>query len=186
MRQIIKPPAALAGNQCNRCGGPLETQTLGEAFTETFRFDFTGGYGSCFGDGTHVHGSFCQGCIEQVYGPYLRRHAEIADDKIKEGRHVLICDRCGRQMAEEGDWMEWQEALTIRFPTLSSGPGVLETDLCQHCVMHTMGAYLRITEDYALETKRRPAPKPRWVYQQPMLAEKWSKAMHPDTRDLPS
>lgn len=187
MRQIVTRSPVSETTHCGRCGTPLNSHSLGEVCKETFRFDFTGGYGSCFGDGTHIHGSFCQDCIEQVFQPFLRRCVDLHKGASDDVPRVLVCDRCGRQMPKDVERFEWQEALTVRYPRHQGGgpqpPQVMETDICQHCMLHTFGAYLRITEDFAMKPKRRSAPRPQWVYQQPELEEGWARDSSPHQWD---
>lgn len=39
---------------------------------EFLKIDFTGGYGSVFGDGTRVRAEICQHCLRKLLGKYLR------------------------------------------------------------------------------------------------------------------
>jgi hypothetical protein len=40
---------------------------------EFFHMEFTGGYGSVFGDGSTVQCDLCQKCVKVLIGPYCRR-----------------------------------------------------------------------------------------------------------------
>lgn len=57
---------------CDRCGKQIAEQEDRGEWQERFAIRFRGGYGSIFGDGNTVAGDFCQACIKQVLGAYLR------------------------------------------------------------------------------------------------------------------
>lgn len=55
--------------QCDRC------KILFDDFIEIQEFlniDFIGGYGSIFGDGSHVECDICQTCLQHLLGKALR------------------------------------------------------------------------------------------------------------------
>lgn len=55
---------------CNKSfDDPFELQ-------EFVTIDFSGGYGSVFGDGVKVDGDFCQYCVKELLGKYLRKSNE--------------------------------------------------------------------------------------------------------------
>ena len=63
---------------CDVCGTTYEYPTP-EGSTEAVfeiqeftRLNFTGGYGSVFGDGDNVRLDICQGCLKEKLGKYLR------------------------------------------------------------------------------------------------------------------
>jgi hypothetical protein len=57
---------------CDRCGQQITAEDDRSEWQEKFAIRFRGGYGSVFGDGSSVAGDFCQSCIHQVLGKYLR------------------------------------------------------------------------------------------------------------------
>ncbi|MFZ4538216.1 hypothetical protein [Propionivibrio sp.] len=58
---------------CDRCGREIDPETDDYEWQERFIIRFTGGFGSEFGDGDQMEGDFCQHCIKQVIGKYLRK-----------------------------------------------------------------------------------------------------------------
>lgn len=78
--QSTHVPTALV---CDRCGrvAPLDSATatqesasLEDYFEaeEFLRVDFVGGYGSVFGDEARVRGDFCQYCVKELLGEWLK------------------------------------------------------------------------------------------------------------------
>lgn len=62
---------------CDRCGKDLhKNEDDVMDWQERFVVSFRGGYGSVFGDGNYVEGDFCQECIAEVLGKWLR----VTDD----------------------------------------------------------------------------------------------------------
>lgn len=71
-REIINEKREwIVKKKCDRChlesgrDDPFE-------FQEFVHIDFIGGYGSIFGDESWVQGDFCQHCIKELLGSYLR------------------------------------------------------------------------------------------------------------------
>ena len=62
--------SALSSITCDRCGQTWQADTVDAA--EFTSIDFTGGYGSIFGDGSHVELDLCQQCLKQTLGQWLR------------------------------------------------------------------------------------------------------------------
>ncbi len=73
---------------CDRCGCNITSEDHPVEWHERFAIRFRAGYGSIFGDGNCVEGDFCQRCIEQTLGKYLR---------IRSG------DPFGQEQKAEGD-----------------------------------------------------------------------------------
>ena len=61
---------ALSSITCDRCGQTWQAGTVDA--TESTSIDFTGGYGSIFGDGSQVKLDLCQRCLKTVVGLWLR------------------------------------------------------------------------------------------------------------------
>lgn len=69
----------------------------------------------------------------------------------------VTCDRCGREMHPNNQDCAHQERLAVRFRAGSGsvfGDGsLIEADICQHCVRHVLGEWLRVTPDDPFEHK---------------------------------
>lgn len=74
---LNRPPKA-----CNRCRRDLAPD--GDVFEaqEAIQIDFLTGYASVFGDCNRVHGLFCQHCLHELLGPYLRTEP-LQDDQTQ-------------------------------------------------------------------------------------------------------
>jgi hypothetical protein len=57
---------------CDRCGCSLSEVDDEMEWQERFIISFRAGYGSVFGDGNYIEGGFCQKCIQEVLGEWLR------------------------------------------------------------------------------------------------------------------
>ena len=57
---------------CDRCACHIEKDSVDGEWCERLIISFRGGYGSIFGDGNFVEGDFCQACIQEVLGKWLR------------------------------------------------------------------------------------------------------------------
>lgn len=68
---------------CDRCNREMEKGTTDIEWQERFALSFRAGYGSVFGDGNYVEGDFCQECIQQLLGRWLR----VTDDDPFESRY---------------------------------------------------------------------------------------------------
>ena len=55
---------------CDRCG--LHANADESEFFEAHHIDFTGGYGSVFGDGNRVQCDLCQKCLHQLISSCFR------------------------------------------------------------------------------------------------------------------
>lgn len=76
--QTTEVPVALV---CDRCGrsAPLDEASRKQASMEAafeaeefLRVDFVGGFVSVFGDEARVRGDFCQYCVNELLGAWLR------------------------------------------------------------------------------------------------------------------
>lgn len=199
-------PAIHKPGTCDRCAGSLDKESGLSLYKPAFfRFAFQGGCDSIFGDGCWIEAEFCRGCIEQVFGPYIRRQPN-AENLPKapvdeygavtlpkrngpdfEPPIVLQCDRCGHELDSRFDFTQWLQAFTIRYFTgsnnnLFDSGELMECDVCEPCVHHLMGAYMRITQDYAAWEKQRPHRRPRWAYRQSQLENEWHRRDEEDER----
>lgn len=57
---------------CDRCGREMVPNELDCEHQERLAVRFRAGYCSEFGDGNLVEGDFCQHCVKDVLGPWLR------------------------------------------------------------------------------------------------------------------
>lgn len=57
---------------CNRCRREMSSDPSDAEYAETVAISFRAGYGSVFGDGSLVEGHFCQHCVRELLGKYLR------------------------------------------------------------------------------------------------------------------
>lgn len=68
--KIPATDSALSSITCDRCGQTWQADTIDAV--EFTSIDFTGGYGSTFGDGSEVELDLCQRCLKQTLGHWLR------------------------------------------------------------------------------------------------------------------
>ena len=75
----------------------------------------------------------------------------IEIETVTEQREVelctaIICDKCGKRITPD-DWIDWQEALQIRFTggfgSVFGDEMSFRCDLCQHCVKDVLGDYIK-------------------------------------------
>lgn len=57
---------------CDRCACHMEKDSPDGEWYERLILSFRAGYGSIFGDGNFVEGDFCQACIQELLGQWLR------------------------------------------------------------------------------------------------------------------
>ena len=55
---------------CDRCGLRMPFNDV--EWYESYRIEFTGGYGSIFGDGNRVECDLCQTCLHDLIGKFAR------------------------------------------------------------------------------------------------------------------
>lgn len=77
----------------------------------------------------------------------MKKFKEIPEKVVHQRLESLICDECGREVTNEGNIMEFQEFLNIRFTggynSIFGDGDIFECELCQHCVKKLLGKYLR-------------------------------------------
>ena len=61
----------IIGITCDKCGNKFTPEDIFE-WQEIYSVNFTGGYGSVFGDGANVTVEFCQKCLKELIGSYCR------------------------------------------------------------------------------------------------------------------
>jgi len=57
---------------CDRCGRAMDSIALDGEWEERVSVSFRCGYFSEFGDGNLVEGDFCQHCVKEILGSWLR------------------------------------------------------------------------------------------------------------------
>lgn len=70
-KDIVVKTTELASIECDCCGTIIDAENVFE-IQEFLTVNFCGGYGSVFGDMTHIRGDFCQYCVKQLLGKYLK------------------------------------------------------------------------------------------------------------------
>ena len=66
------PQKTVTGFTCDCCGKKvLEAEDPVEA-QEAHHINFTGGYGSVFGDGAQIQADICQACLKTLIGNFAR------------------------------------------------------------------------------------------------------------------
>ena len=61
---------------CDRCGMIVEPSDWQES-QEMLHWGLTGGYGSVWGDGTHVSIDLCQSCAKVLIGEFVRYREDL-------------------------------------------------------------------------------------------------------------
>ena len=61
--------------ECDRCKKIVEAEDC-LSFQETLSLSLVGGFASVLGDGSHYELDFCQTCVKEVLGPFMRRTNE--------------------------------------------------------------------------------------------------------------
>lgn len=56
---------------CDKCGKVITPDDTVE-WQELYSIQFTGGYGSVFGDESTIRADFCQQCLKELIGPYYK------------------------------------------------------------------------------------------------------------------
>jgi hypothetical protein len=78
----------------------------------------------------------------------LKTDTELVE---KEYIKYLICNRCGKSVDPEVDWIDWQESYSIRFTggfgSLFGDGARIECDLCQHCLKELIGPYYKVIDE---------------------------------------
>jgi hypothetical protein len=67
---------------CDRCGAQMNEDNPASGYGNRTQVRFRAGYASLFGDGNRVEGDFCDQCLHDLLGRYLR----IVEPDPKEAR----------------------------------------------------------------------------------------------------
>ena len=68
---LLEERRSITKKICDKCGRITDRDDPFE-FQEYHHVRFEGGYGSVFGDESLVEGDFCQHCLKELLGDYLR------------------------------------------------------------------------------------------------------------------
>jgi hypothetical protein len=82
---------------CDRCGRVMDQENRESGYNNLALLRFRAGYGSRFGDGNLVEGDFCDGCLFDLMGRYVR---VIEDRDVPESDDVFRADSPRRLYAE--------------------------------------------------------------------------------------
>ncbi|MEQ1661902.1 MAG: hypothetical protein ABL877_04325 [Thiobacillus sp.] len=92
---------------CDRCGRKMISNDQDCEHQERLAVRFSAGYGSVFGDGSLVEGDFCQQCVKEVLGSWLR----VTEDDPFDPAHKLDGEPKGAYQAYqsrevlEAEWL---------------------------------------------------------------------------------
>lgn len=78
---------------CDKCGKQYGSEDTYER-QEAYRFRFTGGYSSVFGDGNKISCDLCQHCLKELIGEFCKINSEVTTEDNK------------------GDWDAWFDGLS--------------------------------------------------------------------------
>lgn len=82
---------------CDRCGCVMDQENRESGYNNLTLLRFRAGYGSRFGDGNLVEGDFCDGCLFDLMGRYVR---VIEGSDVPESDDVFRADSPRRLYAE--------------------------------------------------------------------------------------
>lgn len=75
-KKILKPTLVIDAVVCDKCGSsfhPASEDLIEQSeVEEMLHIRMEGGFGSIFGPGTKIEGDFCQRCVNDLLGRYLR------------------------------------------------------------------------------------------------------------------
>lgn len=75
-KKVLKPAVVLDEVVCDKCGNSFHVVTNDPVeqseVEEMLHIRMQGGYGSIFGKGTKIEGDFCQKCVNDLLGKFLK------------------------------------------------------------------------------------------------------------------
>jgi len=74
-RKILEEIECIDYTECDVCERKISSDDWDE-HQEIVSIDTYGGYGSLFGDGTHIRLDICQYCVEKMLGKYIEKNWE--------------------------------------------------------------------------------------------------------------
>lgn len=86
---------------CSRCGKKLHPDDDAMEWQERLVISFRGGYGSVFGDGHYIEGVFCQECVKELMGPWLRITEDSPFDLMYKSD--LLAEKALQDYQDHGD-----------------------------------------------------------------------------------
>ena len=78
--EVVTRPSVLT---CDVCGKRMTKADDWIEFQEAYVISFTGGYGSVFGDGTHIGCVICQHCLLKMIGDHCFYETDDGFAKFK-------------------------------------------------------------------------------------------------------
>lgn len=141
---------------CDRCASHMEKDSPNGEWYECLILSFRGGYGSIFGDGNFVEGDFCQSCIQELLGKWLRITQDDSFDpqykpsgvarKIYQDYQLDPAIQAPRRMVNLAQLKKNLDDLTQMRATLAERLGVSENEI----EMMALKYLLHATESRAL------------------------------------
>ena len=91
---------------CDRCARVLDPEAHDIEFAESVSVSFRAGFGSVFDDGSFIHADFCQQCLKDVLGKYLKVLEEdpLASQRPAPRRVYQPYQMDARLERDELDW----------------------------------------------------------------------------------
>ena len=77
-KKVRKTQRVLDSVTCDCCKKVIDSEDVLE-LQEMLHINFTGGFGSIFGDMSSIEGDFCQTCVKLLLGKYLRDVTPVDD-----------------------------------------------------------------------------------------------------------
>jgi hypothetical protein len=81
---------------CDRCGHVMDEADIGSGYNNVTLLRFRAGYGSEFGDGQYIEGDFCDACLFELFGRYVR----VIDGEVADPRGIFSVESPRRLYAE--------------------------------------------------------------------------------------
>lgn len=78
--KVVQLPSVIT---CDVCGKRFSLEDNEFEFQEIYSISFTGGYGSIFGDGTHIGCEICQRCLMSLIGDFCYYETEDGFKRLK-------------------------------------------------------------------------------------------------------
>lgn len=107
----------VTGFECDCCGKEVPVSDTIE-MQEMIPINISGGYGSVFGDGTELSGTFCQNCVKKLLGDYLKEDNDDWEPELTEEQAKQILEWEGRM-----SWRRVAEEAAKMYPELGIEPG---------------------------------------------------------------
>jgi antitoxin CcdA len=107
----------VTGFECDCCGAEFPLSDIIE-MQEMIPINISGGYGSVFGDGTELSGTFCQNCVKKLIGEYLKEANDDWEPELTEEQANKILE-----WESSMSWRRVAEEAAKMYPELGVEPG---------------------------------------------------------------